>query len=266
MVKPFTITSKKNSMDRLSEKRLIIRLEETESTNSYLKQLLREKHLEEGSIVVADYQTGGRGQRGNSWISAKGKNLLFSLLIYPKNVFAKDQFIISRIASLAIKNTLDRFTHDICIKWPNDMYWKDKKIAGILIENDLKGNKIENTIIGIGLNLNQEIFPSELPNPVSLKQITGVTYNKESILNMLLHEFFILYRKLEQGKIGTIEIEEEYMHNLYRRDNYYWFKDANGKFLAKIVNTLPSGQLILKTPDDDNIRAYAFKEIVFVNE
>ena len=90
-------------MDRLSEKRLIIRLEETESTNSYLKQLLREKHLEEGSIVVADYQTGGRGQRGNSWISAKGKNLLFSLLIYPKNVFAKDQFIISRIASLAKK-------------------------------------------------------------------------------------------------------------------------------------------------------------------
>ena len=187
-------------MDRLSEKRLIIRLEETESTNSYLKQLLREKHLEEGSIVVADYQTGGRGQRGNSWISAKGKNLLFSLLIYPKNVFAKDQFIISRIASLAIKNTLDRFTHDICIKWPNDMYWKDKKIAGILIENDLKGNKIENTIIGIGLNLNQEIFPSELPNPVSLKQITGVTYNKESILNMLLHEFLFSIASWNKAK------------------------------------------------------------------
>ena len=122
------------------------------------------KHLEEGSIVVADYQTGGRGQRGNSWISAKGKNLLFSLLIYPKNVFAKTNSL-SAHCFAGNKNTLDRFTHDICIKWPNDMYWKDKKIAGILIENDLKGNKIENTIIGIGLNLNQEIFPSELPNP-----------------------------------------------------------------------------------------------------
>jgi len=251
-------------MDRLSKKREIIRLDETESTNSYMKELVREKHPEEGSIVIAEYQTGGRGQRGNHWFSSKGKNLLFSLLIYPKNIFAKEQFILSRITSLAIKKTLDRFTGEIRIKWPNDIYWKDKKIAGILIENDLQGNKIKNTIIGIGLNLNQEVFPPELPNPVSLKQITGKIYDKNSILDILLHEFFILYRALEQGE--TVNIEEEYMRNLYRRDNYYWFKDAKGKFKAKIVDTLPSGQLILKTPDDDNIRTYAFKEIAFINE
>ncbi|MCW1734796.1 biotin--[acetyl-CoA-carboxylase] ligase [Anaerorudis cellulosivorans] len=251
-------------MDQLSKKRLVVRLDETESTNAYMKELVRKKHPEEGSIVIAEYQTEGRGQRGNAWVSAKGENLLFSLLIYPKDVPANEQFIISRIASLAIKNTLDQFADDIRIKWPNDIYWKDKKIAGILIENDLQGNKIENSIIGIGLNLNQEVFPPELPNPVSLKQITGVTYDKDYILDMLLREFFLLYRELEEGNTSTIE--DEYMRDLYRANDYYWFEDAEGKFRAKIENVLPSGRLVLRTLDDDDIRAYAFKEIVFLNE
>jgi len=122
-------------MDQLSKGRKIVRLEETESTNSYLKGLLKTEHLEEGSVVVADFQTAGRGQMGNSWYSGKGDNLLFSLLIYPIEIPANEQFIISRTISLAIKNTLDQFTDDIRIKWPNDIYWKDRKIAGILIEN-----------------------------------------------------------------------------------------------------------------------------------
>src|SRR5690554_2262357 len=143
-------------MEQLSNERKIVRLDEVESTNLYLRQLVREEHPEEGSVVIADYQTGGRGQMGNSWLSAKGENLLFSLLIYPRGVKANEQFIISRIASLAVKNTLDQFTDDIRIKWPNDIYWKDKKIAGILIENDISGRVITNSIIGIGININQD--------------------------------------------------------------------------------------------------------------
>lgn len=251
-------------MEQLSNDRQIIHLEETTSTNSYLKDLLREQNLEEGSVVVADFQTAGRGQVGNSWYSSKGENLLFSLLIYPTEIPANEQFIISRIVSLAIKNTLDQFADDIRIKWPNDIYWKDKKIAGILIENSLQGKVIENSIIGIGLNLNQQIFPMELPNPVSLRQITATEHDKDYILDLLTKEFFLLYRSLQQGEKQVIE--DEYMLDLYRVNGYYWYEDVNGRFQAKIDNVLSSGHLVLETLDTKEERVYAFKEVAFINE
>ncbi len=251
-------------MEQLSNNRQIIRLEETTSTNSYLKNLLREQVLEEGSVVVADFQTAGRGQMGNSWYSGKGENLLFSFLIYPIEIPANEQFIISQIVSLAIKNTLDQFTDDIRIKWPNDIYWKDKKIAGILIENSLQGKVIENSVIGIGLNLNQQIFPIELPNPVSLRQITATEHDKDYILDLLMKEFFLLYRSLQDGE--KLVIEDEYMLDLYRVNGYYWYEDASGRFQAKIDNVLSSGHLVLETLDTKEERVYAFKEIAFINE
>lgn len=249
-------------MEQLSNDRQIIRLEETESTNSYLRDLLKSQHLEEGSVVVADFQTAGRGQVGNSWYSDKGDNLLFSLLIYPTGIPANEQFIISRMVSLAIKNTLDQFADDIRIKWPNDIYWKERKIAGILIENSLQGKIIENSIIGIGLNLNQQIFPVELPNPVSLRQITATEQDKNYILDLLLKEFFLLYRSLQQGEKQVIE--DEYMLDLYRTNGYYWYEDANGRFQAEIDNVLPSGHLVLRTLDTNEERIYAFKEVQFI--
>lgn len=249
-------------MEQLSNDRQIIRLEETESTNSYLRDLLKSQHLEEGSVVVADFQTAGRGQMGNNWFSDKGDNLLFSLLIYPTGILANEQFIISRMVSLAIKNTLDQFTDDVRIKWPNDIYWKEKKIAGILIENSLQGKVIESSIIGIGLNLNQQIFPVELPNPVSLRQITATEQDKNYILDLLLKEFFLLYRSFQQGEKQVIE--DEYMLDLYRANGYYWYEDANGKFQAEIDNVLPSGHLVLRTLDTNEERIYAFKEVQFI--
>lgn len=249
-------------MEQLSNDRQIIRLEETESTNSYLRDLLKSQHLEEGSVVVADFQTAGRGQVGNSWYSDKGDNLLFSLLIYPTGIPANEQFIISRMVSLAIKNTLDQFADDIRIKWPNDIYWKERKIAGILIENSLQGKIIENSIIGIGLNLNQQIFPAELPNPVSLRQITATEQDKNYILDLLLKEFFLLYRSLQRGEKQVIE--DEYMLDLYRANGYYWYEDANGRFQAEIDNVLPSGHLVLRTLDTNEERIYAFKEVQFI--
>lgn len=251
-------------MEFLSENRQIIELEEVDSTNLYLKKLVREERPEEGSLVIAQFQTGGRGQMGNSWFSSKGDNLLFSLLIYPESVKANEQFIISRMASLAIKNTLDQFTDDIRIKWPNDIYWQDKKIAGILIENDLEGNRIDNSIVGIGININQQIFPAELPNPVSLRQITGSEHDKQYILDIFIREFFLLYREMQNE--GITAIEDEYMLDLYRVNDYYWFKDQNGRFQAKIDNVLPSGHLILKMLETDEKRQYAFKEVKFVDE
>ena len=251
-------------MQQLSKDRRIVRLEETESTNVYLKQLLREQQLEEGSMVIADFQTGGRGQMGNSWFSSKGENLLFSLLIYPQNVRANEQFIISRIASLAVKNTLDRFTDDIRIKWPNDIYWKEQKIAGMLIENDIEGKYITNSVIGIGINVNQQLFPPDLSNPVSLRQITGSIQDRDYILDIFQREFFLLYRDFQKGEIKVIE--DEYMLDLYRVNGYYWYEDKNGRFMAEIDNVLPSGHLVLKTMDTEEERMYAFKEVAFVDE
>ncbi len=250
-------------MDLSANERLIIRVEEIDSTNHYLKQLVREQHPEEGSLVVTDYQTGGRGQMGSSWFSPKGVNLLFSLLIYPRGVRANEQFIISRIASLAVKNTLDQFTNDIRIKWPNDIYWKDQKIAGILIENDIQGKEIENSVIGIGININQQIFPPNLPNPVSLRLITGSEHDRDYILDLLIREFFLLYHDFQSGK--TAAIEDEYMLDLYRVKEYYWFEDTNGRFRAMIEDVLPSGHLVLRTLDNDEERKYAFKEVAFVD-
>lgn len=250
-------------MDYLSKDRLVVRLDETESTNTYLKQLVNDQHLEEGSIVIAEYQTKGRGQISNSWYSSKGDNLLFSLLIYPEEIVANEQFIISQITSLAIKNTLDQFTDDIRIKWPNDIYWREKKIAGILIENDLRGNHIEHSIIGIGININQQIFPPELPNPVSLRQIIGSESDKDNILDIFMREFFLLYREMQRGEF--LGIADEYMLDLYRVNGYFPFEDSNGKFQAKVETVLPSGHLVIKTLENEE-RRYAFKEVTFLND
>lgn len=250
-------------MEKLSNERRIIRLEETDSTNRYLKQLVREERPEEGSLVIADYQTEGRGQMGNSWYSGRGDNLLFSLLIYPRQLPPNESFILSRVTSLALKNLLDSFTDDIRIKWPNDIYWKDKKIAGILIENDIQGKEIDNTVIGIGLNVNQQIFPVDLANPVSLRQITGIQHNREHLLELFMREFFLLYRDLQEGL--KMDIEDEYMLDLYRVNDYYWFEDSKGRFKAKIETVLSSGHLVLRTLDSDEERRYAFKEVSFMN-
>ena len=251
-------------MNQLNKDRILIVLDETSSTNSELKKMQKTNPQPEGSMVMADFQTEGRGQAGNSWFSGRGNNLLFSFLIYPHFVLVKEQFIISRIVSLALKKTLDRFTPNITIKWPNDIYWNDKKIAGMLIENSLTGSQIDYSIVGIGLNVNEEQFHDELHNPVSLKQITGHSYNRDNLLNDFHEEFFVLYRRVQDGETGLIE--KEYMNQLYRIDNYYWFEDQNERFRAKIENVLPCGHLVLESHLDKQERIYAFKEVSFIME
>ena len=143
----------------------LIHISETNSTNNYLQTLCARQKVEELTTVVADFQTSGRGQRGNSWESEPLKNLLFSFVLFPDFLEARCQFLISQIISLAIKEELSTYTEDISIKWPNDIYWKEKKICGILIENDLMGRNICQSIAGIGININQEEFYS--PAPIS---------------------------------------------------------------------------------------------------
>lgn len=250
-------------MELLSKDRVVIILDKTSSTNSELKQLQKKEKLPEGSIVMAEYQTHGRGQAGNTWFSDKGCNLLFSFILYPKLIAANKQFIISRIVSLAIKKVLDRYIDNISIKWPNDIYWKDKKIAGMLIENSLMGQKINSSIIGIGLNVNQDGFPKDLPNPVSMKMITRNEYSRDELLSFFLSEFNLLYQSLQNGGDEKV-IESDYMRNLYRRDDYHWFEDSNERYKGRIIDVLPSGHLVIETLNNKEERIYAFKEVSFV--
>lgn len=248
-------------MEKPKGDRVIVRLDETLSTNAELKRMQKENPLPEYSMVMTDFQTAGRGQAGNSWYSGKGNNILLSFLLYPHGVKAKDQFIISQIVSLAIKRVLDNFITNVTIKWPNDIYWNDKKIAGILIENSLIGQHIDYTIVGVGLNVNEKEFPQGLPNPISLREIAGGEADREILLTLLQIEFLRLYQSMQRGE--TAPIERKYMQYLYHADGPCWYADKDGRFKATIKNVLPSGHLVLATFPDEEERIYSFKEVSF---
>lgn len=239
----------------------LIHISETNSTNNYLQSLCSKQKVEELTVVVADFQTSGRGQRGNSWESDSGKNLLFSIVIFPEFLEARRQFLISQIISLAIKEELDTYTTDISIKWPNDIYWKEKKICGMLIENDLMGRNISQSIAGIGININQETFHSFAPNPVSLRQITGKEFDLFEILKSIVLRIQSYYSLLKKG--NTESIVCQYEMSLFRKEGMHRFKDTNGEFLARIICVEPEGRLIL---EDEilNKRGYMFKEVEYL--
>lgn len=245
-------------MDNKNVAPRVIRVDETRSTNNYLRELLAKEALPEGSLVIADFQTAGKGQVGNSWESEAGKNLMFSLLLYPDFLPANRQFLISQIASLSVKETLDAYVDGVTVKWPNDIYWKDRKICGMLIENDLSGRDLYCSVIGIGININQEVFRSNAPNPVSLIQITGKACDREEVLNRFLDIFFRYYCLLLEEK--EEEIRAAYMAALYRADGYHPYADKQGRFEARIHAIEPTGHLILQLPDGE-YRRYAFKEV-----
>ena len=239
-------------------------VKETPSTNDYLANLCRESKAKEFYTVVAKNQTNGKGQRGNSWESESGKNLTFSIVLYPTALEANKQFILSMLAALACHEALSNYTNGFSIKWPNDIYWKDKKIGGILIENELEGKYITQSIIGIGLNINQEAFHSDAPNPVSLKQIIGAEVNLQEVLMKAVHSIIVGYRQLEAYfNITQLAISAMYRKHLYRSKGLFPYRDAQGDFLAEQQEVEPDGHLVLKD-EQGTLRRYAFKEVTFV--
>jgi BirA family biotin operon repressor/biotin-[acetyl-CoA-carboxylase] ligase len=231
------------------------------STNSFTASLLREGSLPEGTVVYTNYQTAGRGQTGNTWEAEKGKNLLFSLVLYPSTIRPEDQFIISKTISLGICDWLRQFIPGVSIKWPNDIYVNNDKIAGILIESSIIRNEIESMIIGIGLNLNQKKFKSNAPNPVSLSTITGKEYDPEMCLKNLAKCLDTRYTQLlTEGSDG---IAGEYPANLYRRGEWYNFSDSGGQFEGRIISVDPGGRLLIED-HSGMTRAYGFKDVEFL--
>ena len=245
---------------------MMIHLNETDSTNRYLQQLCQEtgnNKVEEFTTVCDDYQTAGKGQRGNSWEATKGANLLFSFVCYPTFVPIRQQFVLSQLISLGIKETLDEYCSDISIKWPNDIYWKEKKICGILIENDLQGNSIGRCISGIGLNINQEVFLSDAPNPISLKQITGKHYQRETILEKVMQRIEQSYQKLKEDSAYASELATRYAASLFRREGLHCYQDKDGLFNARLVRVEADGRFVLMDEVNQE-RSYLFKEVQYV--
>ena len=233
----------------------IIHIDETDSTNRWLRDYAPLEHAED-IVVVADYQTAGKGCGTNSWESERGKNLTFSLLIHPQDIPANRQFHITEVVSVALCQTLESYIYNkVEIKWPNDIYVGDRKICGMLIENRLQGSVIKDSIIGIGLNVNQREFLSDAPNPVSLYQLTEQETDRYALLNQFLEAF----ERVSQSKTTG----RDYRERLYRKGLEAIYEDRRGRFKARLKNVLPDGRLVLQD-EMGRERAYAFKEVQFV--
>ncbi|HKK42261.1 MAG TPA: biotin--[acetyl-CoA-carboxylase] ligase [Bacteroidales bacterium] len=239
----------------------IISVDELTSSNTYMSSLLKQQDLRDGTVVTTLFQTGGRGQSGNKWESETGKNLLFSILLRPPEIPAEKQFLLSMMISLGICDFADRFVKPAKIKWPNDIYVKNDKIAGILIENTIMENMTDYSVAGIGFNINQMTFLSDAPNPVSLKMITGIDYDLEKCLNDVLEDLDRRYKQLLSG--DTRQLRNDYTARLYRFREWSKYSDITGTFTGRITSVSPEGLLHVEKEPGVSVN-YSFKEIDFI--
>jgi BirA family biotin operon repressor/biotin-[acetyl-CoA-carboxylase] ligase len=235
--------------------------EKVSSTNDLASVMLRGDRPAEGTVITAAFQEGGRGQKGNSWESEPGKNLLMSVILYPAMVRPENQFIISQMVSLAVCDLIRAEVPDVKIKWPNDIYVRDDKIAGILIEHSIMGSTISSCVAGIGLNVNQTEFGSTLVNPSSLAQVTGREHDLSLITAELLRLLDISYAMVISGR--TDELAEAYHNSLYRCGEWHRYADRNGVFGGMIEGVGPGGLLMVRR-EEGNVTGYAFKEIDYI--
>lgn len=237
----------------------IIKLSAIDSSNSYLRRLCAKSSQDDFTVVVAKHQTNGRGQRGTVWETEHGKNLTCSVFKRNDSVSVDYNFFISIVTSLAIIKTLQGFqTPKLFVKWPNDILSEQKKICGILIENVIKNNKIEGSIIGIGLNVNQTNF-EKLPLASSILNLTGRWHNPEEVLTSIVTNMEFYFKQLKKGK--HVYLKRAYEALLFRKNKPSTFKDAQGNLFTgyiKGVNTLGNLQVLL---EDEVIKEYQFKEI-----
>lgn len=237
---------------------MIYHIAETTSTND----LAREERYGHGDVICAEQQTAGRGQRGHTWTSPEGVNLLFSVVLCPTFLPAGEQFLLSQAVALALVDTLGTCGIDARIKWTNDIYAGDRKLVGILIEHHLAGGRLARTVAGIGINVNQTAFDPALPNPVSLAQAGGRKFNRSRLLETFLVRCLRRYAQLERGEKEALQ--HAYRERMYRLGEQHPYRLPDGTlFQAAIEGVLPSGELILRHADGTR-HEYLFREIEFV--
>ena len=248
--------------NRQSLKMKIISLKRTDSTNNYTKELASKTSINHFTCFSTTEQTAGKGQGKNSWYSKKNESLTFSIFLKP-NITAQNQFIISKVISLGIIDFLNNFKAGFKIKWPNDIYFQNKKICGVLIENTLSGKNINQCIVGIGININHQVFPKDLPNPISLFQITNNKYSEYELLNNLLTDIHKRYNELEVKNHDTID--KEYLKNLYRYKMVSRFSNFEEEFSGIITGLGEYGKLKVQNRNTRKEKEYDLKEIVFLD-
>lgn len=256
----------------------ILSLDATPSTNNYATALLAAHEAGEGTLVLTFRQTQGRGHGKNVWESEEGRNLTFSLVLEPHFLEASRQFLLSQVVSLGLAHYLAGQMEDkgelqphpslsgekknlVAIKWPNDIYIGLRKIAGILIENSVMGQHLRWSVAGIGLNINQNTFPSHLPRAISLKMVTGREYDLQECLKELTRHIYVWYEKLRKGKYR--EINEKYLSLLLGREANLTYRTGDRSFQARVEGVDPFGQLLLRT-DQGEVTSWPFKSVELV--
>lgn len=241
----------------------LLKIKEVTSTNTWLQE-----HADDmpAPFAVSAYsQIAGRGQRGNHWEAEAGKNVTLSVLFRPKTIKASDQFVISQAVAVAITETLRHYlpmlSKEITIKWPNDIYVGDSKICGVLIENAINGQEVTRSIIGIGLNVNQRVFLSDAPNPVSMRQLAGHDFDVDEVAKYLV-DTIEKYSQAYSSPHRYGRLRGRFFSLLWRRTGYYPYEDAatGQRFDARITTISPMG-IITLAERDGTTHSYAFKEV-----
>ncbi|MHB8260663.1 MAG: biotin--[acetyl-CoA-carboxylase] ligase [Bacteroidia bacterium] len=243
----------------------IIDLDEIESTNTYATNLIKEKQAVEGTLIFSKKQTKGRGQLGNAWQSEEGKNLTFSLILHPVFLSIEKQFYLSKITSLAVFGMLTEFLnirrYGIKIKWPNDILVNNNKIAGILIENILRGNFLQSSVIGVGININQLNFTGINKRATSLAVLLKKEFNLKDLLQLFCKHFEALYLIVKQGNFD--KINQVYLKQLYGFNEWANYSTFQKTITAKITSVEESGLLVL-TNKQQEVLKFNFKEVAFL--
>jgi len=239
-----------------------VTLKEVDSTNNFLKDLVsNSKPLMEGTVIMAENQFAGRGQQQNGWFTEPGKNLTFSLLLKPHFLDIADQFDLVRVISLGVFDALEPLAgKKLKIKWPNDIYYDDHKLGGILIENLIQAGQIRNSIIGIGINVNQERFPEILPDAISLRQILHQDYDLKTLIAEICRNIEAWYLNLKAAKI--LNVRNTYLSRLYWLNEKRSFKSQKGIFKGIIKNVKDNGLLIVEDNNQQQVE-FSLKQIEF---
>lgn len=238
--------------------KVLYHLDDCESTNLYAKQLIAKNKPPEGTVVLTDNQTAGRGQFGNSWQSAPHQNIALSVILYP-NLNVNHQFYISKVVSIACAKALKSITNlDFDIKWPNDIYYKNQKVGGILIENQLTGSIVSSSVIGVGINVNQEVFEG-LPNATSLYNLVRYYLNCKKISEVLLQHLDVEYIKLRQFNYDSIDFDYHQFLKSFKKEFAFKENDVRRIGILELVDI--EGRLHVLV--EGALKKYYFKEIVW---
>jgi BirA family biotin operon repressor/biotin-[acetyl-CoA-carboxylase] ligase len=235
-----------------------IKLDSVDSTNNYALSMKGTLLFKEGLVITSNYQTSGNGQRGNSWESSTGDNLLMSIVIEP-NISPKNQFLLSKCVALSVYDLFALYTDDVSVKWPNDILVGKQKISGILIQNIFKGNEITHSVIGIGLNVNQAKFKMYSPKATSLKLLLNKTFDISIIQEELLK---CLVERIKQLRSG-INQEKEYLSTLFLKHKVAAFESEGQKFIGIIKGVSQSGKLQIQL-EDYSITEFDNQEVKFL--